>query len=256
MPKLGGCLRIHPISSIPFGLASFSLWKWQFWGPFRYGLSRGRMAMARWMRVWRMAARPGHRLDVLRSMAPVVATRVAWWISWRSISSMGPGSRFRAENLKVAKSPNPLWMEWIGSFSCKWKPQNVTGDFRCLGSWLFVLEAFSFSWTLRLERGRLSWRHTGLGHQNRPSQIMMFKGKKESWIDKMLTGTVMKNRGYPICIYVFSFIHPPTNPKNTSKYIEFKNMIWKKQNMRLSHIGLSETRVSQMHHHFALFGYP
>jgi hypothetical protein len=38
----------------------------------------------------------------------------------------------------------------------------------------------------------------------------------------MLTGTVMKNRGYPICIYVFSFIHPPTNPKNTSKYIEFK----------------------------------
>ena len=85
----------------------------------------------------------------------------------------------------------------------------------------------------------------------------MFKGKKENWIDKMLTGTVMKNGGYPICIYVFSFIHPPTNPKNTSKYIEFKKNDLEKNRTCASHtlvclkLGYPKRIII-----FALFGYP
>ena len=72
-------------------------------------------------------------------------------------------------------------MDWI--LQLQMKTSKCDWRLSLLGSWLFVLEAFSFSWTLRLERGRLSWRHTGLGHQNRPSQIMMYVQGKERKLD-------------------------------------------------------------------------
>ena len=58
----------------------------------------------------------------------------------------------------------------------------------------------------------------------------------------MLTGTVMGNKGYPICIYVFSllFIHQPIRKIRQNIWISTKEHdLGKKKNMCLSNIGLS-----------------